>query len=225
LNPRRITVFTGHYGSGKSNIAVNYALYLKEHHGKKVIIGDLDIVNPYFRTKDSAKRLEGSDIRLISSRFANTNIDVPAVSGEMNVLFDDRDAYGVIDLGGDDRGALALGRYHTRMLEDETNVWIVINMFRPLSRDVEHTLAIMEEIERAARIRCNGIVNNSNLGSATTPQDVLDSLHYAQQMAEVTGLPLVMTTVRRDLADSLQKHINNLFPIDLEEQQWQSKQK
>jgi hypothetical protein len=83
----------------------------------------------------------------------------------------------------------------------------------------------MEEIERAARIRCNGIVNNSNLGSATTPQDVLDSLHYAQQMAEVTGLPLVMTTVRRDLADSLQKHINNLFPIDLEEQQWQSKQK
>lgn len=225
IKPRRITVFTGHYGSGKSNIAVNYALYLKEHFEKKVIIGDLDIVNPYFRTKDSARKLEGSGIRLISSRFANTNVDVPAVTGEMNVLFDDKDCYGVIDLGGDDRGALALGRFHSRLLENETNLWIVINMYRPLSRDVEHTLTIKKEIETATRMSCTGIVNNSNLGSATTPQDVLNSLPYAQQIAEATGLPLVMTTVRRDLASRLTENVENLFPIDLEEQQWQSKQK
>ncbi|QSX08558.1 hypothetical protein J0B03_00235 [Alkalibacter rhizosphaerae] len=221
MEPNRITIFAGHYGSGKSNIAVNYALYLRKQFKKKVLIGDLDIVNPYFRTKDSAKRLTGSGIRLISSDFANTNVDVPAITGEMNALFDEKDAYGVIDLGGDDRGAYALGRYHHILMEEEINVWIVVNMFRPLSRDVEHTLAIIEEIERAGRIKCTGIINNSNVGSSTTPEDILDSLPYAQQLSQSTGLPIIMTTVRRDLAAKLPTDIGTIFPIDLEEHQWQ----
>lgn len=220
MKPRKITIFAGHYGSGKSSIAVNYAIHLKKSFQKEVIIGDLDIVNPYFRTKDSEDRLRKSGIQLISPAFANTNVDLPSVSGEMNVIFDAKDAYGVIDLGGDERGAYALGRYHDLLKEKETDFFLVINMFRPLTRDSEHTLIIMKEIEHASRIKFTGIVNNSNVGTQTTAKDILDSIPYAQEVSKSAGIPIVMTTVRRDLADRLPNDIGTVFPLDLEEYQW-----
>lgn len=220
MKPRKITVFTGHYGSGKSSIAVNYAIHLKREYQKEVIIGDLDVVNPYFRTKDSAKRLSLSDIRVISPTYANTNVDLHSISGEMNVLFDALNAYTVIDLGGDERGALALGRYHDSIDIQDLNMWLVVNMYRPLSRTPEEVLTIKNEIEQASRIKCTGVVNNSNVGIETTPDDIMESLPYAKRICEVSGLPLVMTTVRTDLADKLPENIGNIFPLDLEEYQW-----
>ena len=110
MTDKRITVFAGHYGSGKTNIAVNYALKLKEKY-ERVDIADLDIVNPYFRTKDSEKQLEERGIHLISSEYANSNVDVPAMPAEAYAITDDLSVRAVIDVGGDDRGALALGRY------------------------------------------------------------------------------------------------------------------
>ena len=110
MDHKRVTLFAGHYGSGKTNIAVNYALLLAGE-GKRVSIADLDIVNPYFRTRDSAAELEAAGVRLISSRFANTNVDLPALPAEAYSLVEDRSAYAVMDIGGDDRGAYALGRY------------------------------------------------------------------------------------------------------------------
>ena len=105
-DPKRITLFAGHYGSGKTNIAVNFALSLKEM-GKSVEIADLDIVNPYYRTKDSEEELNAAGIRVISSEYANSNVDFPAMPGEAYSIIDNKETYAVCDVGGDDRGAYA----------------------------------------------------------------------------------------------------------------------
>lgn len=220
MKSSRMTIFAGHYGSGKTNIAVNYALWLKKSH-EKVVIADLDIVNPYFRTKDSAAVLKESGIKLISSNYANSNVDVPALPGEVNAIFDDPDGYAVIDVGGDDRGAYALGRYNKKLHQNDVAAYLVVNMYRPLSRDAEATIRIKKEIETAARIMFTGIINNSNLGTATTAVDILNSIPYAEEISKKTQLPIVMTTVQRSLAAELIPDIENIFPIDLEEYEWQ----
>ena len=103
MDHKRITLFAGHYGSGKTNIAVNYALLLARE-GRRTAIADLDIVNPYFRTKDSARELEAAGVALISPQFASTNVDLPALPAEAYRLVEDRGLYAVMDIGGDDRG-------------------------------------------------------------------------------------------------------------------------
>lgn len=222
MKDARITIFAGHYGSGKTSLAVSYALWLRQRY-ENVMIADLDIVNPYFRTKDSAEVLEAAGIRLISSRYANTNVDVPSMPAEANALFDGV-GHGIIDLGGDDRGALAFGRYSERFAaqKEDKAALLVVNLYRPLSRDADQVLAIRDEIEEAARFRFTGIVNNSNLGAETTAEDVLDTLPVIEEISARSGLPVVMTAVRRELALPLQNHILNLFPMDLEEYKWQS---
>ena len=214
-NLKRITVFAGHYGSGKTNIAINYALKLKESFDK-VTIADLDIVNPYFRTKDSAKVLEKHGIKLISSQFANSNVDTPALPGEIYSVFDDKSIYSVLDVGGDDRGALALGRYVPHLLDENNYEFLfVINKYRFLTKDAKSTIEVMREIEEASKLRFTAIVNNSNIGEETTKEDVLSSVAYANEVSALTGLEIKMTTVKRSLYESLKNEIINLQPIDL----------
>lgn len=212
---KRVNIFAGHYGSGKTNIAVNYALGIKKE-GKKVSIADLDIVNPYFRTKDSSEILAQNDIRLISSEYANTNVDTPALPSEIYSIFEDESTYGVVDVGGDDRGALALGRYVPMLLkENDYEMFFVINKYRYLSSTPEATVEIMREIESSAGINFTGIINNSNLGEETTAETVLAALPYAEEVARLTNLEIKMTTVKAVLFDELSDKIKNLQPIDL----------
>lgn len=215
LNHKRVTVFAGHYGSGKTNIAVNYALKIAECE-KKVSIADLDIVNPYFRTKDSASVLQKHGIRLISSEYANTNVDTPALPAEIYSVIDDKSANAVLDVGGDDRGALALGRYAQAILEEQNyDMLYVINKHRFLTSDAKSAAEVMYEIENAAGIKFNGIVNNSNIGEETTAETVLKSMEYANEVASITGLEVKMTTVKEELYSELENKINNLQPIKL----------
>ena len=175
MNHKRLTLFAGHYGSGKTNIAVNYELHLPAE-GKKVCIADLDIVNPYFRTKDSAAVLEKAGVELISPQFANTNVDLPALPAEAYRLVQDKQVFGIMDIGGDDRGAYALGRY-TPFIKDENDyrMAFVANPYRPLTRTPEEALEVMREIEAACSLSFTCIVNNANLGTETTPEAVLDT--------------------------------------------------
>ena len=224
MESKRITLFAGHYGSGKTNIAVNYALRLKEEYDK-VVIADLDIVNPYFRSKDSEKQLEARGIHLISSEYANTNVDVPAMPSEAYSIIDDKTIRAVIDVGGDDRGALAMGRYAPAILsENDYEMLLVINKFRPLTRDCASTLAVMTEIETACGMKFTGIINNSNLGDETTAEDVISSASYANGISEVTGLPVRMTTVKEELYDTLKEKVVNCTPIKLYVKQSWAKQ-
>ena len=213
---KRITLLSGHYGSGKTNIAVNLAFELKKFRDN-VAIADIDIVNPYFRTEDSRRELEEVGIRLIVSPFANSNVDLPALPQEVYAIVHDQRIQAVIDVGGDDRGALALGRWRDAILEEDNyEMLFVVNRFRPLTKDVDSTLEIMREIEIASKMPFTAVVNNSNLGNETTADDVLASQAYAQEICARTGLPLKMTTVQEALMPLLADKIDNLFPLKLQ---------
>ena len=216
MEHKRLTLFAGHYGSGKTNMAVNYALSLAKE-GKKVCIGDLDIVNPYFRTADSAAQLEKAGVELISSRYANSNVDLPALPAENYRLVQDKTVYGIMDIGGDDRGAYALGRYVPYIkAEDNYRMVFVANCYRPLTRTPEEALEVMQEIETACKLPFTCIVNNSNLGPETTPQTVMDSLEFVQRLSQLSGLPVWLHTAEMKVAAQLTQ-LNPVFPLQLQE--------
>ena len=217
---RRVTLFAGHYGSGKTNIAVNYALYLRSL-GKPVALGDLDIVNPYYRAKDSQAELEAAGIRVIASAYANSNVDVPAIPQEMYALTEDRETFAVMDIGGDDRGALALGRYMPAIAEEnDYDMLFVYNRSRPLTRDAQSALGVMREIETACGLSFTAIVHNTNLGRETTAQTILDARDTIRELCGLSGLPLLFTAVRSDLAPTLPDDIGEIFPLTLQKTIW-----
>ena len=216
MRTKRVTLLAGHYGSGKTNIAVNLAMKQKSK-GFDVTVADLDIVNPYYRTKDSEEELKAAGIPLISSPFANSNVDLPALPQELYRIVDETDTHMVVDIGGDDRGAYALGRFAQKLKdENDYEMILVINKYRPLTADDKDAVAIMKEIEEAGHLPFTAIVNNSNLGKETTAEDVLASVPYAEKMAKDTGLPLLLTTVREDLLPELEGKIDPLMGMKLQ---------
>ncbi len=217
MEHKRLTLFAGHYGSGKTNIAVNYAVTLAAE-GKKTCIADLDIVNPYFRTADSKKELAEAGVHLIQPQFANTNVDLPALPAEAYRLITDKDSYGIMDIGGDDRGAYALGRYTPAIVdEDNYRMIFVANCYRPLTRTPEDALEVMREIEAACSLKFTDIVNNSNLGNETTGETVLASLPFIEELSSISALPVFLHTVKQDLSESVSQKIQNVLPLRLQE--------
>ena len=211
---KRVTLFAGHYGSGKTNLAVNWALGLKKQ-GRRVVIADLDIVNPYFRTKDSAALLEENGIEVVSPEFANSNVDLPALPAELYGVVQNRQRYAVMDIGGDDRGAVALGRYAPYILEEnDFEMIFVANFMRPLTLTPADALEVMREIEQAGGIPFTSIVNNTNLGPLTEPETVLSGLEKCRELSALCGLPILFTSARSDIASKL--NISPLLPIDIQ---------
>ena len=217
MEQKRLYLFAGHYGSGKTNIAVNYALHLAGE-GKPVCIADLDIVNPYFRTADSAQDLEKAGVKLVAPQFANTNVDLPALPAEAYRLVTDTQTYGIMDIGGDDRGAYALGRYVPAIVQENNYKMVyVANCYRPLTATPEEALEVMREIEAACSLKFTDIVNNSNLGSETTPELVRDSFSYIDKLSALSGLPVWMHTVTAEIAPQLHTSGRNIFPLHLQQ--------
>lgn len=213
---KRITLFAGHYGSGKTNIAVNYAINLKDM-SLPVVIADLDIVNPYFRTKDSEQELEEKGIELLCSEFAGTNLDIPALPQTMYRAVQDKSTYAVMDIGGDDVGAVALGRFAPFIKEENNYEMIfVANFYRPLTRNAGDALEIMREIEAASHLKFTAIANNSNLGEDTTAEDVLSTVSEIEKLSELSSLPVIMTTAKKEICLKLEGRIDNLFPLTLQ---------
>ena len=212
---KRVTLFAGHYGSGKTNIAVNFGLKMRKD-GFKVKMADLDIVNPYFRTKDSQDLLQKADIELISPAFANTNVDLPALPQEVYKLVQSKDFNAVFDIGGDDRGAYALGRYTPAILEENDYEMIfVANFYRPLTKTPQEAIEVMREIEDACKIKFTAIINNSNLGNLTTDKDVNATLDKANELSALTGLPIIFTTAVKGVSQGV--NAQNVFEITLQE--------
>ena len=217
----RITLFAGHYGSGKTNIALSYARMLRRA-GEEVAVADLDIVNPYFRTKDAAPELAREGIRLVVSGYANSNVDFPAMPKEAYALVapqqqGERGARVVIDVGGDDRGALALGRYVDDIRAGgDYEMLAVVNASRPLTRTPQDAVQILREIEAACGLPFTGIVNNTNLGQRTTAETVTGSLPYADEVSRAMGVPVRFTCAERALAAELAGKVENLFAVDIQ---------
>ena len=217
MEHKRLTLFAGHYGSGKTNIAVNYALRLARE-GKPVCIADLDIVNPYFRTKDSAAALEAAGVELISPQFANTNVDLPALPAEAYRLVQDKNTWAIMDIGGDDRGAYALGRFVPAIVEENNyRMVFVANACRPLTRTAEDAMVVMREIEAACGLPFTCIVNNANLGAETDRDTVLAALPYMRELSRISGLPLWLTAAEQSVAAELGEDAGCLLPMQLQE--------
>ena len=211
---KRVTVFCGHYGSGKTNIAVNYALYLKKL-GYDAALADIDIVNPYFRSKDSEKELREAGIEVVSLPFANSNVDLPSLPSAVYGLVQRRDKHVVMDVGGDDRGVYALGRYAPYILEEnDFEMLCVVNFFRPLTRDADAAMEVMREIDAVCQIPFTGIVNNSNLGEETTAADVLGTMEEAKKLCAAAQKPLRFTS----FDERLKEHFtgDGFFPLRLQ---------
>lgn len=210
---KRLTIVSGHYGSGKTNIAINLAFDLKKLYNN-VAIADIDIVNPYFRTKDSEDLLNSAGIKLICSPYANSNVDIPALPQEIYSITDDLSLHAILDVGGDERGALALGRVAPKIKEENNyDMFYVINRFRPLTSDIDGAIEVFSEIENACKIKFTGIINNSNLGRETTVEDVISSVEFATKLAQKLGLPLVLNTVDEKLYEQLKDKVSNLYPL------------
>lgn len=197
---RKVTVITGHYGSGKTNISVNLAVEAAQS-GEKVTVVDLDIVNPYFRTADFRELFDETGIELITPSYANTNLDIPALNFDLERIAADDDMHLLIDVGGDDDGAVALGRFSEALASygDELDMLYVINRYRYMTRQPQEAQELMYKIEAASHLKHTGIINNSNLGNETTQQTVESSLSYANEIAQSVGLPIVFTTAPRSL--------------------------
>lgn len=211
---KRVTLFMGHYGSGKTFVSVNYALALKKL-GKKVSVYDLDIVNPYFRTVDAEKTLKSAGINLVVSPYAETNVDIPAMNPESYRMTDDKEEFAVVDVGGDDRGALALGRFSDKLKEEnDYDALFVLNPFRPETRDILGAYEMFTEIEKTSRIPFTGIVNNANLGEQTTEADILKGLKFVEEFSRKTGILVKFTAVRKDFLTENLKKLKNVLEIE-----------
>ncbi len=204
-------IVTGHYGSGKSNISVNLAIeYAKKY--KKVYLIDCDIVNPYFRSADSKELLEANGVALIAPLYANTNLDIPALPADIQRVFA-TDCIAIWDIGGDDSGAIVLGRYADSIMKDGYEMYYVLNFYRPLTENSDEMTSLMYEIERSSHLKCTALINNSNLGTETSVSDISATFEEASSVSEKTGLPLKYVCVKESLSDGFDSKDVSVFPI------------
>lgn len=208
MSEKKIIVIAGHYGAGKTNVACNLALHLKkEDEDRAVTLIDLDTVNPYFRAADAEAAMKSAGIRAIIPEYANTNVDLPTLPPEINSVFL-TDETVIFDVGGDD-GAVALGVFEKDIKKHGYEMYYVINMYRPLTSTPEESVTVMREIEDYSKLRFTGIINNSNLGAETDKSTVEASLLYAEETANLSGLPLLFTAVCGE--ENVPECINNPF--------------
>ncbi len=210
---KRIHIVVGHYGSGKTEFAINYALKLKETH-EKVMIADLDIVNPYFRTNDVRQMLEAKGISVLASPYAGSNVDIPALPADILRLFDDKSSAVVLDVGGDEDGAVVLGRFRQQLEEEGYEMLFVVNAFRPLTKDADSILEFLREVEAASRLKTTGLVNSSNLQGLTTAEDIIKGQRAVEETAAKSGIPVAYIAGIPEALQGLEaQYGEKLFPI------------
>ncbi len=201
---KRINIVTGHFGSGKTEVAVNYAMEMAKA-GYRTAIVDFDIINPYFRTADAKDALEEQNIKVILPMYANTNVDIPAIPPEIYSLFEDKDIKVVLDVGGDDLGAKAVSRFKEEIVSDDYEMFFVINTKRIMTDSPEKIVEMIAIIEEGANIKVTKLVNNSNLLEETTPEIILDGYRIISQVSEKTGIPIAITAGMEEVINRIKK--------------------
>jgi nitrogenase subunit NifH len=211
----RIRVFTGHFGSGKTEISLNYAVKLADE-GKKVCIADLDIVNPYFCSRDEEEFLKSKGIRLVATPKEYANAELGTIPLNALAIFNDRSYDVVLDVGGDDQGAVALGQFNRYFKEEDYDMYFVVNTSRPFTKDADGVCKYIKEIEAASRLKVKYLINNSNLSYETTIDHILEGQKVVKEVSKRTGIPIRYTTVREDLLDSIPDGIEGeILPIKI----------
>ncbi len=212
---KRLNIFCGHYGSGKTEVSLNYAINLAKQ-GKKVSIVDMDIVNPYFRTADARKILNEYGIEMIASEFANSNLDIPTIPQEVKKVFFDTDRVIVFDVGGDDDGAFALGQFNSFFQKEEYKMTLVVNTKRPLTGEMSELYDMAKRIEFASRLKFTDIANNTNIGKLTDSKTLMSDYQEIVLLSQKLGIPITMQcgldTALSELPEELKK---DRFPMQI----------
>ena len=205
---KRINIFVGHYGSGKTEVSINFAI-----KNKVDLIADLDTVNPYFRTNDAKEILEKENIRVVAPYYAGTNVDLPSLPPDVYAAFTG-DKTAVLDIGGDDDGAAVLGRFKNYITDENSEVYFVVNVLRPETDSVVKILEMIEAVEYTSRLKVTKLINNSNLMEETTYSHVEKGEEIVKKVSEVRNIPFFGNTVKKELAKendfALDKYIKML---------------
>lgn len=214
LGAHRLTVLVGHFGSGKSEVALNLAMAFGKR-GMPFSLADLDVVDPYFRSRECRQMIEENGGKLICSSQSCIDADVPSLPPEVMTLFDNKDRYGILDIGGDASGARVLARYRRYIREESARVLCVVNANRPLTDTAEKAETYIRSIERASGLRIDGIVNNTHLCSQTELQDIREGARMAEALSATTGIPVVCHAVSRALAADAARELDPVFPMEI----------
>ncbi|NLN14114.1 MAG: ATP-binding protein [Tissierellia bacterium] len=212
---KRIRIITGHYGSGKTEFSINYAVKLAEMKKKTMLI-DLDVVNLYFRSREKADELERKGIKVIGGSIKASAVDIPTIPADVLIAFQDESYEAVLDVGGDPVGARTLGRYHPYLKEGNYDMFFVLNANRPETQNVDKVVEYMTKIEEVARAKITGLVNNTHMLKSTTIDDVLKGYQLSLAVSEETGVPLRYNVLLKELLNQLPEGLEGVtFPIDL----------
>ena len=215
ISPHRLLIVTGHFGTGKTEFSVNLALALARA-GEKVMMADLDIVNPYFRSRERREALEAAGVRLITSSQDSENADMPSLPAEILTVLEDRSYRGLLDIGGDPDGARVLARYQPKITAEDYQLLFVSNANRPEVRKAEDAISYLRCIEEVTGLTCGGIVNNTHLCGETTAEEILRGAELARDISERTGIPVLCHTAEERLIPELTALAEPIFPITIQ---------
>lgn len=214
-----IHIIVGHYGSGKTEFAVNYAIRRRES-GSEVAIADLDIVNPYFRSRQQADMLEAKGIRVVSSNLGNDwRLDLPALNSELQSFFIESQRENVIDVGGNAVGARVLARFRNEIAESRYDMWLVVNANRYETQTPEQAVAFATDITSACGLKLSGVVNNTHMLRETELEDILRGSEVTREVCSKLEIPCIYTVCPEHLlsaCEAVKDRIpGELFPIKL----------
>lgn len=201
LNNTQYIVLAGNYGSGKTELALNLAL---QYSGQfRTTLVDLDIVNPYFRSGEKAEVMRDAGIRVLMPTFAMTTVDIPALPAEIQSVFEVPSDKVIFDVGGDDTGAAALGRYYPSFMSrrERTKLLFVANCMRPLTREEDEIIDLAERIQVRGRLKIDVMINNTNLADQTEPGMIEAGERTVISCAKRLGVPQVITSGKKELLE------------------------
>ncbi len=215
IDRSRLTIIGGHYGSGKTEVAVNLALRLADM-GYSTAIADLDVVNPYFRSRERAEEFERNGIRLIATSQACVDADLPVMPAELNALLQSDTVMSVLDIGGDAAGARVLARYAPQILCQDYQFLFVLNANRPQTATAEQAMDYMEGIQAVTGLHVTGIIHNTHLCGAPCEEDILYGAKTAESLSALSGLPVLCHVMEESTAGNLRGMLKEpVFPISI----------
>ena len=213
---KRITVIAGHFGSGKTEFSVNLAMDLKKEY-RKVALLDLDIANPYFRSRERQQMMEAAGIDVYYNTFGyDVTEDLPAISAVLRAPLEDEQCMTVVDVGGNDSGARVLKQFAKYFRNDDCRLMCVLNANRPETDTAEGMISSLQSIEEETDLKIDGLINNTHMLAETVPAEVIKGAQLCRKVSEETGIPLIWNVCKRDYASELEAAgCENLYPVNI----------